>query len=164
MTDKADDIDILVAQWQQQGVSDDLQPMAIFGRFARLAKHIEAEILRCHSGLGLGQGEFDVLATLRRNGAPYTLSPSHLYQSMMLSSGAMTSRLDRLAQKGLIERQHSTEDRRAVHVSLSDAGKVLIDRALPVHMALFESLLADMGSEERGQLNLLLKQWLGHFE
>ena len=73
-----DGLDSIVGQWQQQGVTDDLIPMAVLGRIARLTKYIEVVLLQCHAEFGLGQGEFDVLATLRRSGEPFTLSHSQL--------------------------------------------------------------------------------------
>lgn len=162
--DRQDGLDSIVGQWQQQGVTDDLIPMAVLGRIARLTKYIEVVLLQCHAEFGLGQGEFDVLATLRRSGEPFTLSPSQLYQSMMLSSGAMTSRLDRLENKGLIARTHSKEDRRAVHVSLTAEGKALIDKALPQHIQCQSALLAGVSAEDRPMLLQILKSWLNQFE
>jgi len=161
---KEDGLDRIVEQWQQQGVTEDLIPMAVLGRIARLTKYIEVVLLQCHAEFGLGQGEFDVLATLRRSGEPFTLSPSHLYQSMMLSSGAMTSRLDRLENKGLIEREHSKEDRRGVHVSLTAEGKALIDKALPQHIQCQSALFAGVSGEDRPVLLQILKSWLNQFE
>ncbi|MFV0595996.1 MarR family winged helix-turn-helix transcriptional regulator [Shewanella sp.] len=159
-----DGLDKILGQWQAQGVKEDLVPMAVLGRIARLTKYMENAIAQCHGEFGLGQGEFDVLATLRRSGEPYMLSPSQLYQSMMLSSGAMTSRLDRLENKGLIAREHSKEDRRAVHVSLTTAGKALIDAALPKHIQCQSALLAGVPSVEHDTLQQILKTWLAHFE
>ncbi|MFB2641605.1 MarR family winged helix-turn-helix transcriptional regulator [Shewanella bicestrii] len=159
-----DGLDNILGQWQAQGVTEDLVPMAVLGRIARLTKYMENAIALCHGEFGLGQGEFDVLATLRRSGEPYMLSPSQLYQSMMLSSGAMTSRLDRLENKGLIAREHSKEDRRAVHVSLTAEGKALIDAALPKHIQCQSALLAGVPSAEREILQQILKTWLAHFE
>lgn len=161
---KEDGLDRIVEQWQQQGVTEDLIPMAVLGRIARLTKYIEVVLLQCHAEFGLGQGELDVLATLRRSGKPFTLSPSQLYQSMMLSSGAMTSRLDRLENKGLIEREHSKEDRRGVHVSLTAEGKALIDKALPQHIQCQSALFAGVSVEDRPVLLQILKSWLNQFE
>lgn len=161
---KEDGLDRIVEQWQQQGVTEDLIPMAVLGRIARLTKYIEVVLLQCHAEFGLGQGGFDVLATLRRSGKPFTLSPSQLYQSMMLSSGAMTSRLDRLENKGLIEREHSKEDRRGVHVSLTAEGKALIDKALPQHIQCQSALFAGVSVEDRPVLLQILKSWLNQFE
>ncbi|MGL5471709.1 MAG: MarR family winged helix-turn-helix transcriptional regulator [Shewanella sp.] len=163
-TSPEDRLDKIIGQWQTQGVTDDLVPMAVLGRIARLTKYVENAIAVCHGEFGLGQGEFDVLATLRRSGEPFTLSPSQLYQSMMLSSGAMTSRLDRLENKGLIAREHSKEDRRAVHVSLTTEGKVLIDAALPKHLQCQHALLAGVPSAECTALQQILKHWLTQFE
>ena len=163
-TSAKDGLDNIHGQWQAQGETEDLVPMAVLGRIARLTKYMENAIALCHGEFGLGQGEFDVLATLRRSGEPYMLSPSQLYQSMMLSSGAMTSRLDRLENKGLIAREHSKEDRRAVHVSLTTEGKALIDAALPKHIQCQSALLAGVPSAEREILQQILKTWLAHFE
>lgn len=157
-THETDGLDRIAEQWQAQGVDGDLVPMRLVGRLLRLAKIIECALARCHEGFGLGQGEFDVLATLRRSGAPYRLTPSQLYQSMLLSSGAMTNRLDRLERKQLIERRHSEQDRRSVQVSLSTEGLALIERVIPEHLGTLEELLDGVG--ERGELERLLKLWL----
>ena len=155
-----DDLDRITAQWQNQGIEDELLAMQLLGRFARLNKTLELAFLHCYEQHGLKQGEFDVLATLRRAGEPYSLSPSQLHQSMLLSSGAMSSRLDKLEQRQLIARRHCTEDRRVVHVSLTDSGKTLIDNVLPEHIALQQSLMGDLTLEQQQQLNSLLKIWL----
>ncbi|KPN78618.1 MAG: MarR family transcriptional regulator [Shewanella xiamenensis] len=159
-----DGLDKILGQWRAEGVTEDLVPMAVLGRIARLTKYMENAIALCHGEFCLGQGEFDVLATLRRSGKPYTLSPSQLYQSMMLSSGAMTSRLDRLENKGLIAREHCKEDRRAVHVSLTSAGKALIEAALPKHIQCQSALLSGVPTAERVALQQILKHWLTQFE
>ncbi|MEE2024332.1 MarR family winged helix-turn-helix transcriptional regulator [Alkalimonas mucilaginosa] len=155
-----DDLDRITAQWQRQGIADELLAMQLLGRFARLNKTLELAFLHCYDQHGLKQGEFDVLATLRRAGEPYSLSPSQLHQSMLLSSGAMSSRLDKLEQRQLIARRHCTEDRRVVHVSLTDSGKDLIEKVLPEHIALQQSLMGDLSPEQQQQLNALLKVWL----
>lgn len=155
-----DDLDRITAQWQRQGIADELLAMQLLGRFARLNKTLELAFLHCYDQHGLKQGEFDVLATLRRAGEPYSLSPSQLHQSMLLSSGAMSSRLDKLEQRQLIARRHCTEDRRVVHVSLTDSGKALIEKVLPEHIALQQSLMGDLSPEQQQQLNGLLKVWL----
>lgn len=162
MDTAGDNLDRIARQWQEQGVGGDLAPMRLIGRLLRLAKVVECALSRCHAEFGLGQGEFDVLATLRRGGAPYCLTPSQLYQSMLLSSGAMTNRLDRLERKGLIQRRHSSEDRRSVQVSLSRDGLALIERALPGHLRTLQELLDGVGGKERSELERLLKLWLRH--
>ncbi|MDF2178129.1 MarR family transcriptional regulator [Aliiglaciecola sp. CAU 1673] len=159
-----DGVDEIARQWQEQGVDADLQPLMVLGRVIRLMKHIETELAECHGHFGLKVGEFDVLATLRRAGQPFSLTPSQLYQAMLLSSGAMTNRLDRLEKKGLIERKHSQEDRRSVHVCLTSQGKSLIDEMLPSHLQAQNRLLRNLAPAEREQLVGLLKTWLAAFE
>lgn len=155
-----DDLDRITAQWQSQGIEDELLAMQLLGRFARLNKTLELAFLHCYEQHGLKQGEFDVLATLRRAGEPFSLSPSQLHQSMLLSSGAMSSRLDKLEQRQLIARRHCTEDRRVVHVRLTDSGKALIEKVLPEHIALQQSLMGNLNTAQQQQLNGLLKIWL----
>jgi DNA-binding MarR family transcriptional regulator len=159
-----EDIDRVVAQWGEQKPHLDTEPMAILGRFLRLQKHIEAEISACHKQFDLTMGEFDVLATLRRNGKPYTLTPSVLLSSMMLTSGAMTNRLDKLESKDLIARVHSTEDRRSVSVGLTEKGLVTIDEVIEVHVKIQHKLVANLSDTELPELNQLFKTWLAGFE
>ena len=87
-TMRSDSVDTIITQWRNENSEADLLPMAILGRLAKLGKYIDNDILHCHDQYNLRQGEFDVLATLRRSGKPYSLTPSELYQSMMLTSGA----------------------------------------------------------------------------
>ncbi|MGX9463411.1 MarR family winged helix-turn-helix transcriptional regulator [Shewanella sp. A14] len=159
-----EDIDRVVAQWAEQKPHLDTLPMALLGRFLRLQKHIEAEITACHKQFGLTMGEFDVLATLRRAGNPYHLTPSALLSSMMLTSGAMTNRLDKLESKGLIAREHSTEDRRSVSVGLTEKGLAIIDEAIEKHVQIQHQLVACLSDAELPELNQLFKTWLAGFE
>ncbi|QQX79638.1 MarR family transcriptional regulator [Shewanella sp. KX20019] len=159
-----DDIDKVAAQWGQEKPHLATLPMEIFGRIMRLQKHIEAKIVACHKQYGLTLGEFDVLATLRRSGEPFNLTPSALLSSMMLTSGAMTNRLDRLESKGFIERMHSTEDRRSVSVGLTAKGLSTIDEAIEEHVRIQHQLVQQLSAAEKPQLNKLLKTWLAAFE
>ncbi|QYJ86676.1 MarR family transcriptional regulator [Shewanella mesophila] len=159
-----DDVDNLVAQWAKEKPQLDTVPMAILGRMMRLFKHIEADISACHKQFGLTMGEFDVLATIRRNGEPYSLTPSDLLSSMMLTSGAMTNRVDKLESKGLIERTHCTQDRRSVKVALTAEGLGLIDKAVEAHVAIQQQLTQGLSAEDKVLLNTLFKQWLLQFE
>jgi DNA-binding MarR family transcriptional regulator len=159
-----EDIDRVVAQWGEQKPHLDTVPMAILGRFLRLQKHIEAEISACHKQFDLTMGEFDVLATLRRAGLPYTLTPSGLLSSMMLTSGAMTNRLDKLESKDLIARVHRTEDRRSVSVGLTEKGLATIDEAIEQHVRIQHKLVKILSDSEVPALNQLLKTWLTAFE
>src|SRR5579859_2417067 len=108
-------------QWRRERPGIDAGVMATVGRVLEAAYLLERERLEPFAArFGLQKGEFDVLATLRRSGTPYELTPTVLYEALMLSSGAMTSRLDRLERAGLIERRRSSTDRRSVQVGLSD--------------------------------------------
>ena len=155
-----DDLDVFAHQWRTEGIEGDLLPMKVIGRMFRLMKTIEAEVGRCHEAFELKYGEFDVLATLRRTGAPHCLTPSQLHQSMLLSSGAMTNRLDKLEQKGLIARAHSQEDRRSVKVQLTEKGKNVIEAVFPLHMQTLRKLLGNLDDASRERLAGSLKQWL----
>ncbi|MDD8060137.1 MULTISPECIES: MarR family winged helix-turn-helix transcriptional regulator [Shewanella] len=159
-----EDVDKVVAQWATEKPHLDTVPMALLGRFLRLHKHLEAEISACHKQFGLTMGEFDVLATLRRNGEPYILTPSILLSSMMLTSGAMTHRLDKLEAKQLIVRTHSTEDRRSVSVGLTNKGLTVIDAMIEQHVLVQHKLVASLSTSEVPALNQLLKTWLTAFE
>ena len=154
----SDHVDLLLAQWARQRPDLDCSPMGVLGRVARMAaiagREVSEELKEC----GLLGSDFDILATLRRAGEP--LTPTALYQSAMLSSGAMTARLDKLEQRGLITRQAAPDDRRSLLVCLTDAGLALVDEAVERHLANERRLLAPLTGEEQAQLAALLKRWL----
>lgn len=159
-----DAIDRVLAQWQSERPQLDTLPMGIMGRMMRLIKHLETAVGELHKQHGLKMGEFDVLATLLRAGAPHQLTPSELLASMMLTSGAMTNRLDKLEQKGLVTRVHSTADRRSIEVKLSDQGLDLINTLLEEHVNIQHQLMATLTTEQQQALTALLRDWLGSFE
>ena len=161
---KPDSVDNIIDQWMTERPELELLPMALIGRLSRIHKYVARQLEDCHLEYGLKPGEFDVLATLRRAGAPHTLTPSELFNSMMLSSGAMTNRLDRLEQKGLIHRSHSHEDRRSVLVSLTDKGLQLINDAVPSHLQTETLALSGLTIQQQQQLNQLLQIWLSSLE
>ena len=109
---------------------------------------------------GLQPGEFDVLATLRRSGAPYALTPTALYEAAMLSSGGMTNRIDRLEAAGLIERQKHPTDRRGVLVALTPKGLALIDKLVLLHVENERAMLSPLSADEQRQLDALLAKLL----
>ena len=117
-----------------------------------------------HKKYDMKLGEFDVLATLRRSGKPYRLTPSELIGSMMLTSGAMTNRLDKLEAKGLISREHSKEDRRSVSVQLTKDGLILIDQMMIEHVEMQKKLVKSMSASQKKNTNQLLKTWLSAYE
>jgi DNA-binding MarR family transcriptional regulator len=158
-----DDIDLISEQWRQQGLDTDFNALQIIARVMLIAKNLETRVARLHKAFNLKQGEFDVLAALKRSPED-ALTPSQLYQTMLLSSGAMTSRLDRLEKKQLIQRQHCTHDRRSIKVSLTDQGRKLVDQAYPAHFDMLEALLSPMSDIDKAQLAALLKKSLLHLE
>ncbi|ARR44594.1 MarR family transcriptional regulator [Vibrio campbellii] len=159
-----DAIDRVVSQWAKEKPELDTEPMAIMGRLMRIAKHMENHVAELHKRYDLKMGEFDVLATLRRSGKPYRLTPSELISSMMLTSGAMTNRLDKLEKKGLIAREHSKEDRRSVTVELTAKGFELIDSLIEQHLQAQHELMGSLNSAEKGQVNQALKLLLPQYE
>ncbi len=115
---------------------------------------------RTHAEFGLLGESFDVLASLRRSGPPYQLTPTQLYREMMLTSGAMTNRIDRLEEAGLVARKPDPSDRRGTLVRLTAKGKALIDAAAAEHAANEERLLAVLTATEQRQLGDLLRKVL----
>ena len=99
-------------------------------------------------------------AALRRAGAPYQLTPTALMRTALVTSGAITQRLDRLEEKGLITRERSEADGRAVVVTLTEAGRVALDTALPDHLATEREMLSGLSAADRDQLAALLRSWL----
>ncbi|MDN3678784.1 MarR family transcriptional regulator [Vibrio tapetis subsp. quintayensis] len=159
-----DAVDKIIGQWAIEKPELETKPMALIGRLLRLSKHIETKLSEFHKSYDLKMGEFDVLATLRRSGSPYRLTPSALMNTMMLTSGAMTNRLDKLESKGLIIRSHSKEDRRSVSVELSKDGYELIDDMMKNYVQIQQELVSDLSLESSRELDQYLKLWLNQFE
>lgn len=152
-----DHVDLIVAQWQRERPDVDVSAMAVIGRITRLEKVIRPRLNAVFAQHGLESWEFDVLATLRRNGAPHQLTPGQLLESMMITSGAMTNRLDRLEQRGFVERSRSPDDGRQVLVTLTRSGRRTIDAALVDHAANELDLVAPLDPDQRDQLVELLR-------
>ncbi|MFI3275646.1 MarR family winged helix-turn-helix transcriptional regulator [Vibrio sp.] len=159
-----DAIDRVVEQWAKEKPELETEPMAMMGRIMRIAKYMETQVADLHKKYDMKLGEFDVLATLRRSGKPYRLTPSELIGSMMLTSGAMTNRLDKLEAKGLINREHSKEDRRSVSVKLTKDGLVLIDEMMTEHVEMQKKLVKSLSASQKKNTNQLLKTWLSAYE
>lgn len=150
-----------VAQWRRERPDLDPFPMEVLGRLTELAQVILRDRLHpAFAGFGLQQGEFDVLATLRRSGAPYALTPTALCDATMISSGGMTARIDRLEKAGLIERRKHPTDRRGTLVALTEAGRTRIDALLPVHVETERGILGVLTNDEQRTLNALLAKLL----
>ncbi len=155
-----DHVDHVLEQWGAERPDLDVSPMAVIGRMKRLHQIIEAELRRTFAAHGLDAASFDVLATLRRSGPPHRLTPAALMRSAMVTSGAITQRLDRLEARGLVGRTPSETDGRVVHVALTPEGVALIDRALPDHVATEHRLLAGLTPGRRDTLADTLRDLL----
>ena len=160
----ADPVDAILAQWQRERPDLDVSPMGIIGRMGRLAKHLERSIQETVSDFGLNGGEFDVLATLRRSGGPYQLSPTGLFNALMVSSGTMTHRIDRLEQAGLVQRMDDPNDRRGTLIQLTSKGFNTIEKAVEAHVTNGHRLLIVLDETEREVLAQLLSKLLISFE
>jgi DNA-binding MarR family transcriptional regulator len=155
-----DGVDRIIEQWARERPDLDTTAMAVFGRIFRLARIAGDEVERAYATFGIGRAEFDVLATLRRSGEPYELSPGALAASMMLSSGGTTARLDRLEKGGLVERRPAPDDRRGVLVRLTPGGRDIIEQAVGAGLAEQRRLLAHLTPAKRKQLDALLREAL----
>ncbi|MFF2077680.1 MarR family winged helix-turn-helix transcriptional regulator [Kitasatospora sp. NPDC058162] len=155
-----DTVDDIAEQWARNRPDLPLEAMALIGRLRRLNVRVDNALRDYFLTCGLDPSEFDVLATLRRSGEPYELNARALLKSAMVTSGAITNRVDKLSAKGLVERNPCATDRRAVLVRLTPAGKDLIDAALPGHIRNEESLLTALDADERAQLDTLLRKLL----
>ncbi|MFC4257294.1 MarR family transcriptional regulator [Altererythrobacter xixiisoli] len=148
-------------QWARERPDLETGPMVLLGRLAEAGLAIARDRVNpLFAEHGVQPGEFDVLATLRRSGAPYALTPTALYESAMISSGSMTNRIDGLERAGLVERRPNPADRRGTLVALTDAGRQLIDRMIDRHVANQQAIVSGLDAEEQATLSRLLAQLL----
>jgi DNA-binding MarR family transcriptional regulator len=159
-----DHVDRLLGQWAGESPDLDVSALAVSTRIARLHRFLDLRLTQILDDYGLHQGEANVLAALRRSGPPYRLTPTALARSLLISSGAMTNRLDRLEARSLIERLPDDEDGRKVQVALTPAGRELIDQAMLTHTTDLERLFAFVDERTREQLGGLLRTILLAFE
>jgi DNA-binding MarR family transcriptional regulator len=151
-----------VEQWRRERPDLDARPMAVLGALREAANLVSKErLVPLFARFGLQSGEFDVLATLRRSGPPFALTPTALYEATMVTSGAITARLDRLEKSGLISRAPHPADRRGVVVQLTDKGRALIDEAVTAHVENEHQILSGLTQEERDTLAGLLAKLIG---
>ncbi|HYF51502.1 MAG TPA: MarR family transcriptional regulator [Planctomycetota bacterium] len=153
-----DHVDKIIAQWRKERPDLDPSPMAVFARVFHLSRMLEQRLEKVFRKHGLSNWAFDVLVALRRAGPPYRQSPTELFSSLLLSSGAMTNRIDRLEQSGLVKRVPDPHDRRSVLVQLTPKGVKLIDAVMPEHLANESAILRKLSTAERKQLTDLLRQ------
>lgn len=130
----ADAVDAILEQWRRERPELDPSPMGPIGRLARCTALLAPRLESCFAGFDLSAWEFDMLAALRRAGAPYRLSPTELFSTLMVTSGTMTHRLKRLETRGLVTREPNAEDARSLLVQLTAAGLALIDQVVEAHI------------------------------
>ena len=155
-----DEVDGLVAAWRRERPDLDLAPMEVLSRVTRLAYRVDRHRAEAFGAHGLEAYEFDVLAALRRSGEPFSLSPGQLVRETLVTSGTMTNRVDRLAARGLVEREDHPDDRRGVLVRLTDAGRVKVDAALAGLLAAERTILASLSDPDQDQLVGILRRLL----
>jgi DNA-binding MarR family transcriptional regulator len=155
-----DAVDRIVDQWAAERPELDTGPMEVVGRLHRVAAILEAGLRPVFAEVGLGNGDFDVLATLRRAGAPYRLTPGELTATMMVTSGAVTKRIDRLERAGLVTREVSAADGRGRLIQLTPRGRVLTDDLVVRHWANEDRLIGALTAAERRTMAGLLRKLL----
>lgn len=154
----ADKVDRILEQWQLEKPGLDVSPMAVIGRLSRTALAVESRLANTFARHGLDASSFDVLATLLRSGTPYRTTPAELARDAMISTSAVAQRLNRLEGRGFIRREANPNDGRGTLVVLTDAGKELIETALPDHLATERAILETLSIKEQKQLTLLLRR------
>ncbi|WP_207479306.1 MarR family winged helix-turn-helix transcriptional regulator [Arenibaculum pallidiluteum] len=153
-----DHVDELRAQWAREMPGLDTEPMALLGRAYRITRLARPVIEANFARFGIDGGEFDVLAALRRSGPPFTLTPTRLYDLLMISSGGLTHRLRRLEEAGLVAREPSAEDRRSLAVRLTAQGRQIVEAAFRADMEVEAGLLDGLAPEDRRALEVLLRK------
>ena len=158
-----DDVDAIVAAWHRERPDLDLQPLEVLSRVTRLARHLDQARGQAFDAHDLDSWEFDVLAALRRAGIPYSLSPGQLATQTLVTSGTMTNRVDRLVERGLVERSPDPRDRRGVRVQLTAAGRIAVDGAFTDLLSREHVLLEGLDDDDRRELAALLGTLMGQF-
>ena len=164
MDKNPDHVGKLMQEWQRERPDLDVTPQGVIGRLHRVAALLTHELTTVFERHGLAEGEFDVLAALRRAGAPFERAPGQLAAHTMVTTGAMTKRVDRLVTAGLVTRRLSESDRRGRVVALTAAGLTLINTAFEDHITNEHRLLVGLSATEREQLAGILSRWLATLE
>lgn len=154
--DRPDHVTTVLEQWARERPDVDVTPMAVIGRLSRVVRRIDERLARNFALHGIDAATFDVLATLRRSGAPYTLSPKALRDSSMVTSSAIAQRLNKLEADDLVGRTASQSDGRAKEVQLTAKGRQIIDDLLPHHVATEHAILETLTPDQQNTLAALL--------
>ena len=155
-----DHVDLVVEQWRTVRPDLDPSPIAVFGRLSRLSRAAEARMNATFAAYDMDRSAFDVLVTLRRNGAPYCLTSRDLQEAALVSSAAVAQRLNRLEERGWVRRSCNAHDARMTDVSLTDEGFAVAEAAMPDHVATEAAMLAGLTPPERDELARLLARVL----
>ncbi len=159
-----DHVDQLLAQWARERPELDVSGLSIVARVVRLQRFLDRRTATVVAEHGLRIGETNVLAALRRAGTPHTLTPTELYRGLLLSSAAMTHRLDRLEELGLVQRCRAEEDRRQVLVTLTDRGREVVDEVMDAYTAELNALVGGLDPHAQAGLAAGLRALLLHLE
>jgi DNA-binding MarR family transcriptional regulator len=159
-----DEVDRLVEAWRRERPDLDVEPLEVLSRVTRLARHLDRARGASFSTYGLEVWEFDVLTALRRAGRPYQLSPGQLVTQLLVTSGTMTNRIDRLEAKDLVERRPDPDDRRGVIVRLTPLGAERVDAAMADLLRRERELLSALSDTERTTLGRLLRRLVAPFD
>ena len=162
--EELDHVGRIMAKWHVARPDLDVSPQGIIGRLHRLAARLTEELVAVYGEFGLSEGEFDVLATLRRAGAPYERAAGELADHTLVTTGGLTKRVDRLVARGLVERRAEASDARRRLVRLTPEGKRLIDEAFTAHLANEHRLLDALGHDDTAAIEPILTRWLALLE
>jgi len=159
-----DEVDRIVAAWRRERPDLDVRPLEVLSRVTRLARHLDRARGAAFAAHGLEVWEFDVLAALRRAGAPYELTPGQLTAETLVTSGTMTNRIDRLERRSLVRRGPDPSDGRGVLVRLTDEGRSLVDTALEDLLQRERGLLAELDDASLASLAAQLRRLVVPFD
>jgi DNA-binding MarR family transcriptional regulator len=153
-----DHVDRVVEQWAEERPDLDASPIRIIGRISRLSRAIDRQLKTVFDRHGLEAWEYDVLASLRRSGPPYELTAGDLLEALMITSGAVTNRIDRLEQRGFVRRTKAADDRRVVRIRLTPAGRAAVDATIQEHLANEAGILRALTPADARHLERLLRK------
>jgi DNA-binding MarR family transcriptional regulator len=161
---KGDSVDTLVAEWRRERPDLDPSPVAMLGRLHRISARLHRRIETWLAPLGLSWESFSLILTLRRSGAPFALRPTDLYRESLLTSGAITNRIDRVERQGLVRRRQDPHDGRVMVVELTAAGRRLADKAVAIHFRALAEIFGDLSPQDCARLNAALTKLMAVLE
>jgi len=159
-----DAVDRILRQWARERPDLDVSPMGVIGRISRIERLLDPQLVSVFRKFGLERWSFDVLASLRRSGPPHEVTPTQLFSSLMLTSGAITYRIDEMVKKGFVKRTPDPEDRRGQRIRLTKLGLETLDAALVAHVQNESRILKHLSAKERTHLTALLRRLMSGLE